>query len=861
MQDEEFRKKIESKLQELPREHRVYFAWVAAVRALPFLGIRGNFSFWTEERRQHFLFSLLNALDHAAAAADSFNDEDAYADIYIEAFYMEMENLVESTSNIAYSSITSANVAASISAALGSDLYADEHAFAYAASYSAISAQDRQNDLQEKLFEDIKVIKNRGDLKGDLVFYGDVWPRFIKALKNEGCQYWGELYTTIFNSNFKIDKENLKKRLVVPKEYQEQGAAAVAEYLKSIERSGTVHLNEARIIILGDKGVGKTSIARRIIDPEAAMPEKRESTEGVETAIWELEDKDMKVHVWDFAGHVITHSAHQFFMSERCLYLIVLKGRDNERLVDLKYWLNQVKNYGGNSQIIVLLNKHDTHKVKIPINTLEKEYNIKNLYEFSIKDDHIDLEYFRNELSIYIGNEPTWKKDKISREHYEIKEKLHRLLVNDKNEILKEFINKDRFDEILKDYPEVKGDLLLKSLTELGVGLWYEDLKKHNTLVLNPRWISFGIYKIINWVNEQDDKYDITLSELPEVFKNSSHRYPKKELAFLIDMLRYYELAFKVKNEDRWIIPAVLEIDSPEHLPDFNNLDVFKFRFVADYPLPPDSISRLMVRHSDEIMVDNETYIAWRYGVLLEYDQNTRALVEEKDNKIVVSVKGPKAKAYLVSLRDSLERIFESYKSKQPVLEYDIAYYGQIPKDIKDNWLSEKKIEVHSQKNMPYLDEKTGKIMDLRELAEKFNIIIVQGGNNQFAVGDGNSLNQTVNFHKCRSKLLGELALLERALKKEGDEEALEEVTELRDLLKEAEDSKTPGELVEKGVLSYLDDFLQKIGDKNTKWGKRIEGLSKIAKIVEKLKPYALKIMEYGQQASQYIPPDNLGGF
>ena len=53
------------------------------------------------------------------------------------------------------------------------------------------------------------------------------------------------------------DIEALEKRINVPKEIQEQGAEAVAYYLKALEKAGVKHLNEARIIIYSiAQGVG-----------------------------------------------------------------------------------------------------------------------------------------------------------------------------------------------------------------------------------------------------------------------------------------------------------------------------------------------------------------------------------------------------------------------------------------------------------------------------------------------------------------------------------------------------------------------------------------------------------------------------
>lgn len=50
--------------------------------------------------------------------------------------------------------------------------------------------------------------------------------------------------------------------------------------------------------------------------------------------------------VVNFAWHTVTHAVHQFFLSERCLYIMVYDGRTEERN-RLVYWLNHMKNFGG----------------------------------------------------------------------------------------------------------------------------------------------------------------------------------------------------------------------------------------------------------------------------------------------------------------------------------------------------------------------------------------------------------------------------------------------------------------------------------------------------------------------------------
>ena len=58
----EFREKIEANLKQLGREQTVYFTWLCAVRALPFIGARGDFNYWKGYIQQD-LYTIFRTLD------------------------------------------------------------------------------------------------------------------------------------------------------------------------------------------------------------------------------------------------------------------------------------------------------------------------------------------------------------------------------------------------------------------------------------------------------------------------------------------------------------------------------------------------------------------------------------------------------------------------------------------------------------------------------------------------------------------------------------------------------------------------------------------------------------------------------
>jgi GTPase SAR1 family protein len=313
-----------------------------------------------------------------------------------------------------------------------------------------------------------------------------------------------------------------------------------------------------------------------------------ESTAGVDTLFWTLEQDDIKVRIWDFAGHTVTHAVHQFFLSERCLYLMVYNGRTEEKN-SLEYWLNHMKNYGGDSKAIILVNERDRHGANIKTNFLKENYPIIGIYHFSIRDDAEKLQSFREDVAGYIKTNPSWENQIIPRNYYQVKEELEGLFSKNEEHKIQEHISRAEFNQIAEQYEVEDKENLLQALHCLGVSLWYKNMAGFDTLVLNPEWISHGVYKIINWVHRAK-KYALTLADFITVFAEDAERYPEDKHKFLFELMMHYELAYKIEEGNQLIIPHLLNEDRPVILPDFAIGESLMLRYKAEQPLPSNTI-------------------------------------------------------------------------------------------------------------------------------------------------------------------------------------------------------------------------------------------------------------------------------
>jgi GTPase SAR1 family protein len=589
------------------------------------------------------------------------------------------------------------------------------------------------------------------------------------------------------------------------------------------------------------------------------MPEEYESTEGVQTSLWSFKGKDgayVNAHVWDFAGHSITHSAHRCFLSARCLYIYVYNGRI-ERDNDPIYWLEQIRIHGGDSPVLFLINEKDDYKADIAKKTLKNKYSsIVDYYFVNIgSEDKTKLEEFRQTVMDIVSNNPSWNSQYVSVEAYNIKNKLRERFDKKKSP----YITRDEFSNIAMNcgVNDENVENILNDLHILGICLWYNksELDDFNMLVLNPDWITNGIYKIINQSNEENIHILNTSKGTDILKRNGRYEYPHEKVAYLFKLMGLYELAF-FKDTGTIFIPGILPVDMPDELPDFDDpKDRLTMEFRVTEFLPPGITARVMVQRSDEIF--NEKLL-WRKGAVLRYKNgDTIALIIEESRSITIRVKGTEKTEYIAILRKTIKDIFDDYKGIKPDLLYEVLLPEKSEKDKLPSWYYENKkslmlledvIRGCMQEMLPYFDAPNRRKIPLYKLgtaAHEYGIPInIYGGNWQ--IGDGNYMDDHSsinNSHDCTVNLQGELNTLARSLQKDDEDAkelllAAEEIEQVRKLIPENAveipvEIKT--EVKKKGLLNRLQGIYDDLNDKNSALYKKASKVKRGIEIAQKV--------------------------
>jgi internalin A len=412
---------------------------------------------------------------------------------------------------------------------------------------------------------------------------------------------------------------------------------------------------------LGQGSVGKTSLVNRILNNFFSQREKK--TEGIAISRWEIEDISqskvsqfkIQINIWDFGGQEIMHATHQFFLTKRSLYLLVLDSRLTQEENRVEYWLKIIQSFGGESPVIIVGNKTDQHPLDIDQRGLQNKYpNIVGIIETSAATG----KGIKNLKSIIVNkvNNLPHVRDQLPMTWFTIKNQLE-VIARKQN-----FITHDKYLNLCltkEVFDETSQYTLIGFLHDLGVVLHFQDEPRLEALgILNPQWVTNGVYKILNSREIFDNKGVLELSMLNEIL--NTPEYPSNKRLFIVDMMRKFELCYDIIPDQIFLVPDLLPKDEPKLA--FNGIPAFEYIYPV---LPYSVITRLIVRMNQKI--DDE--VVWRTGVLLKIGEN-KALVkaDTEDRKITIAIDGLEhtRRDALSAIRYHLDEIHASIKGLKP---------------------------------------------------------------------------------------------------------------------------------------------------------------------------------------------------
>ncbi len=451
----------------------------------------------------------------------------------------------------------------------------------------------------------------------------------VKAKKNLiecPVSYQSVSITSILYGVLEEDEISLLESNSLPISIFNQNTVEVQNYVEQMNAQGAASLYEAKVLLVGEPAAGKTTLMKKLTDPQYKVPVEERSTLGITVCRWKFPfTKDSNVsfnaNIWDFGGQEIQYSLHHFFLTSQSLYILVVD--DRRQHTEFDYWFNIIRILGGNSSILVVLNEKNYKSItNFDLKTYSERYPELKIerrdVDFSLEDGRFDglvrkIQEMLSNLE-HIG-------DKLPAKWILIRAELEQLKT-------KNFISIEEYFDICNRY-EVKEEadklLLSKYLHNLGVILHFQDdISLSNTIFLNPQWVVHGIYTILSNKQLEEDGGRFSKSWLFQLWTGTNYSFQERNLLLGLMRKDNLDLCYQMNcsHGNEYIFPQLLPSERPNY--EWNNQNNLKFRF--QYPfMPKGIISHLIVRLSSFIAKDSlDKDLVWQRGVVFIKNDDVR---------------------------------------------------------------------------------------------------------------------------------------------------------------------------------------------------------------------------------------------
>jgi small GTP-binding protein len=434
-----------------------------------------------------------------------------------------------------------------------------------------------------------------------------------------------------------------------PPEVVKQGTKAVLVYLREPKRQQWV----SKLLFVGEGGVGKTSLLRALKGEN--FVQGLDTTHGIGVDKLKLahpKEKNitMELNTWDFGGQQIYHATHQFFLTNRALFVLIWDARHGWEAGKLYQWLDRIQAKAPESPVIIVAAHIDERDADLPLEDLRKKYpQIKGHYKISNKTG-AGIAEFTEELTRtatglrLMGEEwpAAWldaaNETRGRKEHYISPKELYKLM--GKHKVTAE-----------------SADVLAQWLHELGDILYFkEDEELNDLVILNPQWVTEAISKVLESEEVIGKDGIFTQQHKDEVWSDIDENIQEH----LLRLMERFDLSYRtLENREISLVVERLPLDPPDYGQRWNGIKKkegckeISMKFALGSV--PAGIPTWFIARSHRFT----THTHWRLGALFADSKEERhlGLIEAYpyDKYLRLTVRGPVPQNFFVLLRDGLE--------------------------------------------------------------------------------------------------------------------------------------------------------------------------------------------------------------
>ncbi|NER83464.1 MAG: TIR domain-containing protein [Leptolyngbya sp. SIO1D8] len=446
------------------------------------------------------------------------------------------------------------------------------------------------------------------------------------------------------------------------------GINSTLNYLRQQLEQGKDYLYEAKFLIVGEGGAGKTSLAKKLLNPDCELDIWEASTEGIDVLRWDFPLRDgtlFRANIWDFGGQEIYHATHQFFLTKRSLYALVVDTRQDN--TDLYYWLSMVSLLSDSSPVFIIKNEKQDRQCEVNERQLRGEFeNLKETLPTNLKTNR-GLAEISQKIQQSITALPHVGTS-LPKKWVDVRRALE---TNERN-----YISLGEYTRICEanGFTQRTDQLQLSDyLHDLGVCLHFQKdpILKH-TVILKPEWATTAVYKALDTKSVRNNLGRFTRPQLDNIWSDDEYSAMCDEL---LQLMMQFKLCYEIPGHPQhYIAPQLLSPDSPDY--DWNHSTNLLLRYRYGF-MPKGIFTRLVVELHE--FIENQQLV-WKTGAVFTNGTARAEVIEHYPKReIRIRVSGNDQKRWLSAVTHEIEKIHQSYTSTNNPGKNRLRYQTLIP--------------------------------------------------------------------------------------------------------------------------------------------------------------------------------------
>lgn len=437
-------------------------------------------------------------------------------------------------------------------------------------------------------------------------------------------------------------------------------------------------LYEAKLMVVGEPGAGKTSLMNKLLDPNYMLPEPcdTDSTTGINIESWPFKipnkNQTFQAHIWDFGGQKRQYMTHQFFLTAHTVYVLVASN-DRKEQNNFPYWFKIINLLGRDnssnrcSPLIIFLNERE-NKQNAPVFSFNFDGKLyeQQYPDLQFDDKRFDLKYpielqaFTHKIQQsllklhHIG-------DPVPAQWISVRKQLSQLAETKPYISLKEFqtlcckhgINNEGYQQVFSYRLHTLGSILH----------FQDDDILRELIIIDPNWAVDAVYSVLKDGRIESRGGYFSRTDLKQIWGND---YSTSEQAHLLRLMSYeaFEICYPIDHPEEdgewYLAPQFLTDNSADYSLE-SEQNPLKFRFSYTF-MPEGIVARLIVRLHENVLTKDNQPLAWKTGFILQ-NNGAQLRVQEREQdglKVLDMEAGGRAdeQKYIIrKVRDEVSRI------------------------------------------------------------------------------------------------------------------------------------------------------------------------------------------------------------